>query len=375
MPNFNYIMKIRPNLLSQCKAVDGKIYSLPDYAETLHVQYGNKMFCNKALLEELGKEIPTTIDEMYEAMVAFKAAHPEGVAYAACTVENSAPWGFLTNAWTYSTFNTGDAGELGLRDHNGTVESILDDEEYRAALRFLNKLYTEELLYEGSFTMDGNQMKALLASETPVLFWSGMHNVNFVDGAATPELYANQKPVAPLRGPDGAQYVTFFPSVPTAGFAISKTCENVELAIKLADIHYSQIGFWTVNEGREGIEWVWAEEGQVGVSGAPAIANRTGAYISGLQNVKWEPNALRAQIDEICTSWFDEANYDETDPADGMFFRPKMTAELYVPYYQDKYQTIPDPKFNSEEEEELSMISVSLENYVAESRVDRKSVV
>ena len=52
-----------------------------------------------------------------------------------------------------------------------------------------------------------------------------------------------------------------------------------------------------------------------------------------------------------------------------MFFRPKMTAELYVPYYQDEYQTIPDPKFNSEEEEELSMISVSLENYVAESRV------
>ena len=372
MPNLNAFLDLRPNLLSQMKAVDGKIYSLPDYNETLHVQYSNKMFCNKGILDELGLGIPTTTQEFYDALVAFKAAYPDGIGYATCTDNNSAPWAFLTNAWTYSTLGVSKSSAnstLALRNHNGTVESILDDEEYRDALRYLNKLYTEGLLYEGSFTMDGAQLKALLASETPVLFWSGMHNVAYVDGGATPELYANEKPVAPLAGPNGAQYTTFMPSVPGAGYAISSTCENIELAIKLADIHYSKLGYWVTNEGREGIEWTWAEEGQLSISGTPAVAKRAGAYISGIQNVKLEPRALRAQINETASSPFDESAYDENDPADGAFFRNKMTNELYVPYYQTEYQTIPTQKFTIDEEEELSMITVSLQNYVAETRI------
>ena len=370
-PNFQQVMEWRPNILAQSKAVDGKVYAFPDSNETLHVQYSNKMFYNKALLDELGLGVPTTTDEFYDVLVAFKAAYPDGIPYATCTDGNSVPWAFFTNAWTYSTFNQSKeaSNTLGMRNHNGTVETILDDEEYREALRYLNKLYAEGLLYEGSFTMDGAQLKALLASDTPVLFWSGMHNVMYVDGSATPELYANEKPLEPLTGPNGAQYTTFCVSDVTGRLAISATCENIELAVKFADLHYSIEGYWTINEGRQGIEWDYAEEGTLTISGEPAVANRLGAYINGQQNVKWEPMVVRMQIGEICGTGFDESAYDENDPTCGGSFRSKMTSELYVPHYQDEYQTIPVQKFTSDEEEELSMLTVSLENYVAESRI------
>ena len=91
----------------------------------------------------------------------------------------------------------------------------------------------EDLLYEGSFTMDTNQLKALLASETPVLFWSATHNVKYVNAADTPELYANQKPLAPLMGPGGAQYTSYYPPAPTPGIAVSASCKNIDLAITL----------------------------------------------------------------------------------------------------------------------------------------------
>lgn len=373
MPNFNQFLEYRPNIRTQIKAVDGKTYYLPDYNETLHTLYATKMFCNKGILDELGLGIPTTTQEFYDAMVAFKAAYPDGIGYAACTDTQSRPWAFLTNAFTYGTFGiskTSTTSTLGMRNHNGTVESILDDEEYREALRYLNKLYTEGLLYEGSFTMDGNQLKALLASETPVLFWSGQHNVMYVDGTATPELYANEKPVAPLVGPNGAQYTTYHVPTPNAGFAISSTCENIDLAIKLADIHYSTLGYWMTNEGREGEEWRHAYEGEITTSGFEAKAKRVGAYISDVQNVKLEPKALRAQIEEVVLGVSDWEGYDENVASPwGSYFRSKMTIELYQPLYQEEYQTIPNQKFTIDEEEEMNMFVVSLQNYVAETRV------
>ena len=369
MPNLAYIREIRPDLIPQCVCTDGKIYSFPNYTECYHCQFGNKMFYNKALLESIGKEVPTTIDEFYDCLVEFKEQYPDGIPYAGCTDGAACPWAFLTNAWTYSTFNTATPGALGLRNHDGTIESIVDDEEYREALRFINKIYTEGLLYEGSFTMDGTQLKALLASETPVLFWGAGNNVSYVDGNATPELYANEKPLVPLIGPDGAQYTSFFMPSPTPGIAITTACEDIDLAIRFVDIQYSTIGYWITNEGREGIEWKWAEEGQTWVTGMPSIAYRTGAYIATLNNVKWEPRALQIQIDEIKAGVFDEATYNEENVADGGTYRAKMTADFYAPYQSEEYKTLPALKFSSDEEEELSMLSVSLENYVAESRI------
>ncbi|MDD6882685.1 MAG: extracellular solute-binding protein [Eubacteriales bacterium] len=365
MPNLNHLFELRPNLKNQLKATDGKIYSFPAYTECYHCQFNRKLWYNGMQLEALGLEAPTTIDEFYNAMVAYKQANPDGIALTGCNGDD--PFAFIINAWTY--YPSGDGEPLGLRLHEGKVETMINTDEYREALRFLNKLYTEGLLYEGTFTMDGTQLSALLAQEgEPVLFWSAYHNVTYVNGANTPELYAHEEGLAPLMGPDGAQYTTYTIPAAKPAMAISNTCENIEKAVAMADLHYSTDGHRIIADGVEGVNWRWCEEGEMSLLGNPGSTIRVGEYVTDVQNFKWEPRCMQLDVDELVTI-LDIGEFDWDDPSNGIYVRFLGTKQLYAPYYQDEYTTIPAVKFTGEEEEDLALLSVSLESYLADSRV------
>ena len=363
MPNLCYMFEQRPDVFNQMKAVDGKIYAFPQYAEGTHTKYPYKMFYNKHYMDELGLNVPTTTDELYDVLVAFKEAYPDGVGLTGTYLET---YSFIVNAFTY----VGTDSVTALRLHNGEVESFAVDEQYKEALRFMNKLCAEGLLDETIFTMEKAQVKALLASDTPVLFWGACNNVDVVDGANNAALYAVEKPLEPLMGPEGAQYSTYAQPAPTAGMAISAKCEHIDLAIKFADLHYSIEGFCTICGGIQGVDWKFCEEGVMNVLGTQATKERLTVATYDLQNNRWEPRRVCFVTADIDSSPFDPETYNEDDPASGGNFRSIMTVELYMPHYSEEYQSKPVYKFTSEENEEMSILSVSLENYIAKSRVE-----
>ena len=57
---------------------DGHIYSLPNVDGSLHMQYMMKLWINTTWLDHLGLELPTTTDEFYEVMKAFKEQDANG---------------------------------------------------------------------------------------------------------------------------------------------------------------------------------------------------------------------------------------------------------------------------------------------------------
>ena len=57
---------------------NGEIYSLPCLAVCYHCNYSQKMFINKTWLDNLGLEMPTTIEEYYNVLVAFKEQDANG---------------------------------------------------------------------------------------------------------------------------------------------------------------------------------------------------------------------------------------------------------------------------------------------------------
>lgn len=369
MPYFQEVLRLRPLIYDQLKAVDGKIYSFPTYSECYHCQYPQKMWYNSMQLESLGLEAPTTIDAFYEALKLYKESNPDGIPLAGVFGNRSAdPTYFITSAYTYFPLGTG-GEKMGLRLHDGTVETMINSEAYREALRFMNKLYTEGLLYEGSFTMDDNQMKALLASEgEPVLFWAAMHNVVYINGVDTPELYAHNEGLEPLIGPDGAQYAPY--QVPSAvpAMSISVTCAYPELAAQLADLHYSIEGLRTIASGEENVNWRYGEEGEYTLLGNPLASMRITEYDTSVQNYKWEPRMIGLDIDEI-VGIPDIGEFDWDDPVNGIYVRYKGTQLQYAPHYQEEYRTIPPLKFQSEEEEDLALLTVSLESYLSQAKV------
>ena len=67
-------------LKSAMTAPDGNIYALPKVNECLHCTYGQRMWINTTWLEKLGLEMPTTTDEFYQVLKAFKEQDPNGTA-------------------------------------------------------------------------------------------------------------------------------------------------------------------------------------------------------------------------------------------------------------------------------------------------------
>ena len=57
---------------------DGNIYSLPNIDGSLHVQYNMKLWINTQWLDNLGLDMPTTTEEFYEVMKAFKEKDANG---------------------------------------------------------------------------------------------------------------------------------------------------------------------------------------------------------------------------------------------------------------------------------------------------------
>lgn len=384
MEYFNYMLDYYPALKSSMCASDGKLYSFPTYnGATTHMTYSVKWFINEANLEKIGKTSPTNLDELYDVLKAWKDLDPENNLPLIGSTDNSQgnPVYFITNAFTYQPMN--DWGfNLGLRLHGDTVETMFDDEEYREALRYMNKLYEDGLLYEGSFTQNRDQATALLATEgEPVMCWAATHNVRLVNAGDSPELYAHTAFMDPLVGYNGEQYVSHLPQGAGSFFSISSTCEHPEIAAQLADCFYNGfaravIDFGPIEEGhwREATEEEQAMCKEAGMP--PLVLIREGAFESGLQNFKWQPanpDITSMQGPGVPYNHDIPVNYDELDFDDavnGPAYRQYATETQYMPYYQDEYRTIPAMKFTGEEKEEKAMLEVSLQSYLAQARTD-----
>ena len=384
MEYFNYALNYYPEMYESMYASDGKLYAFPTYGGVgYHGQYAVKCFINSANLEKLDMEAPTTTDELYEVLKAWKELDPEkNIGLIGCAeFDRSNPVFFLTNAFTYQPMT--DSGfRLGLRLHEDTIETLYDDEEYREALRYIHMLYDEGLLYEGSFTMGREQATALMASEgEPVMCWTTTHNERLVSAKNSPELYAHTDHLTPLIGPEGKQYVSFQPQNVNAIISISSTCKYPEIAAQFADLFYNSDAYSSLTYGPIELgNWRHPTEEEIklcedfGVK--PVTCIQVGAFESGVQNYKWQPLLpYVCPMADADTPWAKElpedySKYDFDDPVNGQRYRIYATKTQYEPYYQDEYRTLPTLKFLATENEERATMEVSLENYIAQARMD-----
>ena len=77
MPNLQKVFEQAPEYRSMCEDADGHIWALPwieqlGYEKTAIQTVGNMPFINVAWLEFLGLEMPTTVDEFKDVLIAFR---------------------------------------------------------------------------------------------------------------------------------------------------------------------------------------------------------------------------------------------------------------------------------------------------------------
>ena len=262
----------RSRIKSRATAPDGGIYGMPlTWSEPMWDDLQDMLFINQEWLDTLGLEVPTTVDELYTVLKAFKERDPNGngiedeIPLFGRTIRNNNICTWIINAFIY--YN--DSYELNVE--NGKLYAPYTTDEYRQALVFLNKLCKEGLLSDLSFSANTNEMKAMVTPGTgtaQVGIWAGHPAVNADQTSPILEQY---QPYAGLKDETGkGGYIIMNPPDLYFGLLITADCEHPEAAMRLCNLFYQDETITRQRHGELGVDWV-DEEGDLPVGGTGHI--------------------------------------------------------------------------------------------------------
>ena len=381
MPNLNAVLDEVPGARGTLASPDGNIYGLPSFNICYHCANANKVWVYQPWLDALGLDMPETTEEFREMLIAFRDDDPNGnglqdeIPFAGAIKSwHGTPDLFLLNSFVYTDINSRiDVSAdryIGLYVDDGTIRTVVDTEAYRDGLRYLNDLYSQGLIFPGSFTQDGQQLVQLVeGSEDPVVGvtaggWGGIF------ASFGSERYRNFRPLAPLEGPNGVRYTPTFLNEPMPGrMVISASCEYPEEVVKWADYLYSIEGTLRARNGVEGQGWRWAEDGEMGIDGEPAIYTLLRPWNdTDPQNEHYMEIGPRALTAEFRFGEAVEQGVDlwGTEGLEQMLYI--TTRDLYRPYADDS-KALPRLKFLPEEVSEFAGTRVEYATFVKQSLV------
>lgn len=207
-------------------------------------------FIRKDWLDELGMEIPDTIDEWYTALKAFK---DEMNAEVPMIWNNAIGMEPSTGAFV-SAFDIGP----GFFIKNGEIKYGPIEPGFKEYLQLINKWYEEGLIDRDFPTRDGKSIDALVMA--------GKVGAKLLDGTA---LVLKGRAVGieftgapyPKRDENSEVYWRYKNNICRDNYAvITSKCKNPEVAVKWFDYHYTYEGLKLFNFGVEGKSYTGIDE-------------------------------------------------------------------------------------------------------------------
>jgi putative aldouronate transport system substrate-binding protein len=339
---------------------DGNIYSVPQVNECYHCALGQKMWIYKPWLDKLGLKMPTTTDEFYQVLKAFKEKDPNGngkpdeIALVGATNGPSSTLDlFLTGSFLEKDFN--------LRFvKDGKVQVAYNQPEWKEALKYMNKLYAEGLIAPQSFTQDRNQLKQMgLNPEIPIAGVIASQNQTVFVDVDSPR-FKDYISIPPLKGPAGVRSTAYNPyAVSTGQFVITNKTKNPAAAYRLADLLLSEEATLRSTQGRPDQEWVRPPQGELGLNGKQAVWKPIVTF-GKLQNIHWAQSGPSLRTNE----WRLSVAADPKNPLEIILYNE--TKDNYFPYKIDVSKIVPPIFFTNEQAEELANLEKTITDYRTE---------
>ncbi len=279
MPNLSAILEKHPAVKAAITMNDGKIYGLPageqmgtagigrekDYSIFAVPQFA---MINKVWLDDLKLEMPTTLDELHDVLVAFRDNDMAAKIYGkekGSTIPMST--GFDEWCWGQNVFYAGfgftnwinDVCMDLVVDKTNKVNFVSDDDGYRAAVTYFHDWYADGLMDLEMFSQDTNQLIAKCSGgRVGVSTW---WEINEIMGD-----YAKDYVYLPiLKGPDGTSNVTLRTGGATnAGqLSITRECKDPAKLLSFYDkwyqgdivmqLQYGPIGVYFTEQDEKGM--------------------------------------------------------------------------------------------------------------------------
>lgn len=168
-PNVQKMFNDKPETKLIATQPDGKIYGLPKY-QRFWPAASTRQYINKQWLDELGLAMPTTWDELYDVLVAFKEKDANGNGNP--NDEIPVDWlggigGYFNPAVLMGSLGVtlSDGNAEGYFVEDGQVKNYLIDERYKTMVAFLGKLYKAGLINPEVFTHDYTKYQSTARGE------------------------------------------------------------------------------------------------------------------------------------------------------------------------------------------------------------------
>ena len=374
MPHLSAILEAHPEIRAAITMSDGKIYGLPageqmgtagigrdkDYSIFSVPQFA---MINKAWLDDLGLPVPTTLDELHTALVAFKENDMSAKIYGnapGSTIPMST--GFDQWCWGQNVFYAGFGFTNWPNDvcmdltvnKDGVVNFVCDDDNYRAAITYFHDWYADGLMDLEMFSQDTNQLIAkVTGGRVGVTTWweipeiTGPHKDDYV-----------YLPI--LTGPDGTSNVTLRTggAINAGQLSITRECKDPAKLLAFYDLWYQGDVVMQLQYGPIGVYFTGQDEKGVWLSitdeEARAKFNKSAGELKAQSEV--------AGPKLILSSYYHDYFYMEDRAMD----RLADTYDFFFQYVKDFSFYPQDCVFNEDELDDIDFYRADFERAVAE---------
>jgi len=352
MPNYKKALVEMPDLKKIATFPDGKMYSLAKNLP-LRPKSCNQPIINKVWLDNLGLEVPTTIEELYTVLKAFKEQDANGNGDPNDEIPISGAKGLSMDL--LNPFGITDiTGYKMLVNTDNSLTYYPTSEAYKEGLKWLNKLYKEGIIDQEAFTQDDTMLSAKRQDPNVARVgfeYSWTPDSNFGKWSSEYEV------IAPIKGSDGKQYTGGDPngvsSIKRNEVLITKFCKNPEIAARWIDEFYtgeaSIQNFW----GGIGTVITKHDDGTYTLNDPPEGTSADSWY--------WD-SSLRDFGPKYISSEFEKNIKLSAKSGDGLKAELSKIAEdtITMPY--------PDVMFTNEENEERPTLTTDIDKYIDSTR-------
>lgn len=231
MPNLAKIFKDDPKMKAIVTNADGHIYSLPSRM-TGRAKVGNQLFINQKWLDNLGLEMPETVDEFEKVLLAFAKEDADGdgdktneVPFTGLGFRMLLPWGIDLSSSPITWMNY-DGEEL---YYQPTTDL------YKQTIQRMHNLFKEKAIDQEFFTQDWTSLMNKINEVSVVGVADNYNPLNM--GEERGEYVA----LPALTGLDGKKHVMMDQDPYSRNqFVVTQNCKNPEKLLQWVDKMYTE---------------------------------------------------------------------------------------------------------------------------------------
>jgi putative aldouronate transport system substrate-binding protein len=359
-PNVKSLMTEYPTYEPSVKSPDGHIYALAGLEE-LGFDSFSAAIIRQDWLDKLGLKMPTTTEEFYQVLKAFKDRDASGTG-------RTIPFSFLYKEsqminrevkrefeWVFLSFGVADNPYHIFIEDNGEVVFTASQPGFRDGIQYLHRLYSEGLIDVEVFTQDRTLLTNKIRQNNVGVYTDYRLKLSMAD----PEAESLYTFMPPLKGPRGDQrWLRAQIGISEGAFAITSASKYPEVAMRWMDY---------INQEEQNIQYSYGMFKPAGWTANEALIPSTD--IPG----KWEVNTRPGSVQpndwpfsspiSVMPTISPRRLIDKLLAEKGSNVAKNEVCDFYRPYLTKNPYNYPW-RFTLEELEELALLQTDLTNYI-----------